>query len=404
MLNLDRHPYFTKYADEQSGVVSYILTEHVAALQQSFYFSQPSVTEDGKYLWIMCANPPARYRTLAVVSLDCENPFIRHFPHASPSGSCNLPCITPAGDGCYFGIDNAVYKVDVEGAVTKVLEVPLSHFKQRPIERLFTHASVSCDNKYIALDMGVSDKTYVGIGCLETGEVKLLNKFGRMYDHALFSPTDPELILIDQDWWIDSQSGEYFPIDNRMWLLNTKGDRFEPLIPTMFYGRDGSEMAHDYWSRDGYVCWSDYHHGAYECDLKTKVPTLVWRRPICHSHTSADRQLFVGDQSPYTWAKKPCQVLFYDRATNKEIPIFSALPCPAEFDRFYHQDPHPQFCANDSVVVCTTTVFGGRIDVAITPVAPLLEKCRSEGTSIPDTEYVPAPVAGWVANMKKPFQ
>ena len=97
MINLDKHPYFTKYTDPKSGVVSYVLTERVGSLQQHFYFSEKSVTNDGKYLWIRCANPPSWFQTLAVVSLDADNPFIRHFPHAGIFGG--NPIITPEQDG-----------------------------------------------------------------------------------------------------------------------------------------------------------------------------------------------------------------------------------------------------------------------------------------------------------------
>ena len=110
MFDLSKHPYFTPYTDPKSGIVSYILTEKVAPLQRQFYFAQPSVTADGKYLWFLCFNPPARYMTLGVLSLDPENPFIKNFPYAAPQGG--NPCVTPEGDGVYFGVGNIVCKLD----------------------------------------------------------------------------------------------------------------------------------------------------------------------------------------------------------------------------------------------------------------------------------------------------
>ena len=83
MYDLSKHPYFTEYTDEKSGVKSYVLTERVAELQQQLYFTQQSVTPDGKYLWVVCSFPPAKYHSMALVSLDPENPFMRHFPHAA---------------------------------------------------------------------------------------------------------------------------------------------------------------------------------------------------------------------------------------------------------------------------------------------------------------------------------
>ena len=383
MFDLSKHPYFEKYTDPASGVESYILTKRIATVQQHFYFSQGSVTADGKYLWIRCSFPPARHQSLAVVSLDPDNPFIRHFPHAAIEHcNGNLPCLTPEEDGAIFAIMDTVYKVDLSGTVTKLVSLDPDFVRNRSVERMFTHASISCDGQYIALDTRIADKYYLCLGNLKTGEVNVINNFGRCYNHGLFSPAKPDILLIDQDWWRDYHTGEYFPIDNRMWLVNTAGTYFEPVIPNMFYSRDGTSIAHDFWSGDGLLCWNDYCKGSFECDIDTKAITHVWKRPLCHAHASHDRQLWCADQSPYSWTQTPCRVLFYDRATNREIDIFPAMPIPTIPRSAYHLDPHPQFAAMDSCIVSTTTVLDGQADVAITPVAPLLELCRTKGTPV----------------------
>ena len=110
--------------------------------------------------------------------------------------------------------------------------------------------------------------------------------------------------------------------------------------------------------------------------------------------------MFVGDQTPYTWVTKPCQTLFYDRETNKEIEIFSSLPCPTSGRDYYHCDPHPQFCAKDSLIVSSTTVNGGTVDVAITPVEPLLQKCRSNGTVVVERPTEGPDHSSWVDDIK----
>lgn len=389
MIDLENHPYFTKYTDPQSGVESYILTEKVAGMYQHFYFSESSVTEDGKYLWICCSNPPAPFKTLAVVSLDPENPFIRHFPQAGIT--LGNPHITPEQDGVYYPDGNSIYKVDLNGNVSKIFQVAPTFLHGRTVDRLTTHSTVSCDGKYMLLDMLVGGVYYVMRIELATGAYKILNNFGRCYDHAQFCPTRPNLFLIDQDWWRDYHSGEYFCIDNRIWLMNTEGTYFEPLLPNTFYGRNGTSIAHDFWSEDGYLCWVDYHLGTYECNIDTRQTTYVWKRPICHCHTSPDRKLWVGDQSPYQWSEKPCEVLFYDRETNREIPIFSAMPEPKVPRGKYHHDPHPQFVCGGKYIVTTTTVQAETTTVSITPVEPLLEKCRRNGREILDVPATPGP-------------
>lgn len=394
-MQLENHPYFTKFTDPQSGVESYLLTEKIAGMYQHFYFSESSVTKDGKYLWIRCTYPPSWFVTLAVVSLDPENPFIRHFPHAGVYGE--LPCITPEQDGVYYPNNDSIYKVDLMGNVTKVFQLDPDFVKNRPIQKLTTHSTVSCDGKYMILDMQVGGVYYVMRVELATGAYKVLNNFGRTYNHAQFCPTRPDLFLIDQDWWRDYHSGEYFCIDNRIWLMNIEGTRFEPLVPSAFYGRDGSEICHDFWSEDGYLCWVDYSQGTYECDIDTRQIQHVWKRPICHCHTSPDRMLWVGDQSPYAWKERPCQILFYDRQTNKEIPVFSAMPEPPVYRGQYHVDPHPQFVCDGQYIVSTATVEVDTATVAITPVAPLLEKCRENGQEILEVPPVPGPNE-WLLN------
>jgi len=383
MLNLDKHPYFKAYVDEKSGVKSYLLTEKVAQLQQHFYFTDSSLTEDGKFLWFRCLNAPAQSVHLAVLSMDAENPFIRSFPGAATTGSGGLPSIIPGTHDVIFGSGAAVYKINPEGEITQFFTLDPEFVHNRPVEKVFTHASLSCDGKYMVLDMMVGGKWYVGLGDLKTGEIKILNNFGRCYNHAMFSPVNPELFLIDQDWWRDYHTGEYFPIDNRMWLMNTSGTRFEPLLNSSWYGHDGSYISHDFWSKDGKICWVDYAKGAFECDVDTKEVTHVWKRPMCHCHTTPDRRFWCADQNPYEWDNTPCQMLFYDRETAQEIEVFSALPAPkVKRGGAYHLDPHPSFTADGAYIISTTTVLNRDVDVAITPVAPLIDLCHEKGTVI----------------------
>lgn len=376
MLDLERHPFFKPYVDPKTGIKSFFLTEKVAELQQHFYFCNTSLSSDGKYLWIRCLNPPAQFIHLAVVSMDPDDPFIRSFPGAGSSG--NLPGLWK--DKALFGVENSVYSIDIEGKIEKLITLDNEFLKNRRVNSMFTHASVSCDGRTIALDMQIGGNTYIAAGDLLTGEVKHLNNFGRLYNHAMFSPVDPELMIIDQDWWRDYHSGEYFCIDNRIWLMDTNRTRFEPLIQRSWYGRDGHEIAHDFWAKDGTVCWADYPNGAYECDIETRDVVHVWRRPVCHCHTTSDRKFWVADQTPYAWKERPCQVLFYDRETNKEIEIFSALPNPkVERGGCYHLDPHPAFTDDDKYIISTVSLLDGSADVAITPVEPIIDLCREKG-------------------------
>ena len=141
----------------------------------------------------------------------------------------------------------------------------------------------------------------------------------------------------------------------------------------------------------------DYSLGAYECDVDTRKVTHVWKRPICHCHANHDRTLWVGDQTPYNWKNEPCKVLFYDRGTNQELPIFSALPEPPVERGKYHVDPHPQFVCGGKYVAATVTVGVETATVSLTPVKPLLENCRKNGREILEAPPTPGP-SEWILN------
>ncbi len=381
MMNLKEHLFFTEYADPKTGIKSYILKERVADVQKHFYFTNTSVTEDGKFLWILCATPPAKIHTFAIVSLDAQNPYIKHFLAAGYSGVGNIPGIFPGTHDLIFAEGRSLYKVTENGEITRLYTLPDEIVKRREIERVFTHASFSCDKKKLVLDVHIANKTYVGFYDFETKETEFIDEvFVPFHNHAQFSTKDPNLLILDQEGWTDPVSGEHGYFKNRTWLLDTKGTRFEPLIQSSWFCRDGSKYCHDFWSKDGYICFNDYDRGAFECDDLTRELTCVWNRPICHTHTNYDRSLWVADESPYHWKETPCKVLLYDRETKKEIEIFSGLPYHG-IDPFreFHIDPHPAFTDDGEYIVSTTTVLDGRIDVAITPVKEALEICRKNG-------------------------
>ena len=77
MAELADSKLFTPWADPETGVTVYIMTEKVAPVQQSFYFVNEGLSGDGRYLWFYCAFPPsgsnASGRTLGVAdSLGCR--------------------------------------------------------------------------------------------------------------------------------------------------------------------------------------------------------------------------------------------------------------------------------------------------------------------------------------------
>ena len=375
MYDLSRHPYFEEYTDPKSGVKSYILKKRVASIQQSLYFTHNGgITTDGKYMWFRCAEWPSRTIRYALLSLDPDNPFIRVLNNVTFDTTLLNPI--PGTDKALYGARNEVYEVDITGKTRKVLELSEDFIHGRWMEWLSTHLSINSTGELIALDMYIGGKSYMAIGNYKTGEIKHIAKFERHHNHAQFSPTDPKLFILDQDWVKDPVSGERFDVDQRIWLMDTDATRLEPIDPGNWFRHNNSIYCHDFWSQDGWICWPDLLEYVYEYNVYTGEKNVVWKRSVCHAHT-LDRRLWVADATPYGW--NPCNVVFFDRECAREINIFTDMPKPKYPQSAYHLDPHPAFSPDGSFIVSTTTVNGGEIDIAITPVAPLTARCKESG-------------------------
>ena len=372
--NLSEHPYFVRWTDPETGVPSYILAERVAPHQQSFYFTNRSLSADGRYLWFYAAFPPGPQKTLGVLSMDSQAPFVRHYPAAQFDDASPMVALVgdPRGPGCYLTMKNKVFFQPLEGEPQVVCTLDETWINGRTLGHLATHLTLSADRRYFLLDGKIGNHWWVGLGDTQTGEVEVLKEFGRNYNHAQFSPVNPGLFSIAQDWWIDGISGERFPFDLRIWLMSINGNLFEPLRGGDYFGH-GTQACHEWWADDGTMCWTDYEQGVFEATVEDRTAVKVWQGPLCHSHCDPTRRYYCADESPYKWAKQPCKVLFYDRTIGKEIAIASGLPQPPYPRNAYHIDPHPQFSADGQYVIYTTTVFG-KVDVALTRVEDVLAR------------------------------
>ena len=364
--DLRRHPYFESWTDPESGVESFILNERVAPLQQSFYFTNPSISQDEKWLWFYTAFPPSPHKFLGAVSLDPDTPDKRLFLQAGFSSVS--PMVAPQGDAIFLCMGPSVWKLELDGSLQRICTLSSEYINNRSLRRLATHLSLSADGCYFLLDGEVGNHWFVGVGDVQTGEVRIIKEFIHHFNHAQFSPVDPRTFLIAQDWFLDKVTGKRFPFDHRTWLMNADGSEFCALTPE--YQPRGHEDCHEWWSNDGKVCYVNYAAGAYEIDLATRQHHHVWKQALCHAHCSGDSRYWCADQTPYRWDESGCQVQFFDRQTEKQVNIISRQPQPPYLRGDYHIDPHPQFSPRDTWVVHTTTVRG-LVDVALTPTAPL---------------------------------
>lgn len=359
----ERHPRFERWTDPQSGVESFILTTDLAPIQQSFYFTNPSMSADERWLWIYCSHAPNPQRTLAVVSLDPARPLVRHFPGAGFTAASPMVATSEVEPGCYFCCGASVWFQPVEGEARVICTLSPDYMAGRPLKRLATHLTTSADGRSFLLDGEVGNHWFVGVGDRETGAVRVIKEFAINHNHAQFSPIDPEQFLIAHDHTVDATTGRNLHFDTRIWLMNTRDTVYEPLTPHR-YCKPYDGISHEWWSRDGKICYVDYQAGVYELDVESRQHTHVWKRPLCHAHCDSTRRFWCADESPYRWPAETCQVLSYDRVTGQTCQIVSAMPAPAGGRNAYHIDPHPQFSPSDRWIIYTTTVRG-RPEVAV---------------------------------------
>ncbi|HSI83246.1 MAG: hypothetical protein ACAI35_12950 [Candidatus Methylacidiphilales bacterium] len=364
-----------KWTDPVSGVESYLLSsQRVAPLQQSFYFVNPSLTHDGRYYWFYCGFPPAgnanQGRSLAVV--DFHQGEIHHFPETGFSDAS--PLVDPDTGECYWCTGVEIYKRRPEPDAAPVLvnRLPDEIVRNRRPWRLATHLTFSADRKAVNLDVEIGSEWYIGHAPLNGSRFQLWQRMERCYNHAQYSPADPDLQLIAQDSSVHPITGESENYPNRMWLIR-RGTEAKPLYPEPIgNGLDARAMhGHEWWGRDGrHVWYIHYGQGVERYSLEKKTLELVWPYDtLSHAHSNAEENCLVADSVPSDPSKH--KVLFRNLQTGCEVAIVSLLPPVDPALRRYHVHPHPQFCMNDELIAYTTTVRGV-VDVAFVSVAHLL--------------------------------
>jgi hypothetical protein len=367
-LHPESSPLFTPWVDPASGVRSWILTERAAPWQQSFYFTNNPITDDGRWLWLYSSYPPSPH-VLGVV--DLAEQTVAAF--ADTAFEAESPWVDPSTGEVFWAHPGGVFRRR-PGPGQPVVEVATlddTVTGGRDVRRLSTHLTRSADGELLNVDLWAGNRWHVGVVHLDSGLLDVWFSADRRFQHSQFHPTEPRRLLLAQDYWHDDATGERQHWQNRIWVLDEGVDPV-PLFP------DDDERVqvqfHEWWSADGVgVFYVDVGWGTGYVDLAADAERrTVWPGGTCHSHASVDGALLVGDINTYRWDAEPVRVAFYDTANGRETNIVSDWPAPpARASMGYHPDPHPRFILDDEFVVYTTTVLGG-LDLALTRVDELV--------------------------------
>lgn len=378
ILRPEESPLFTRWRDPSSGIESLILTAGDAPLRQSFYYTNPSFSDDGRFLWIYFAFPPAgngnQGRSLAVV--DFQSQEVRHYPETGFLDAS--PAVDTSTGEVYWCTGLEIWK---RGPLAGDAPVLVNRFPQelargRRPWRLATHLTFSADRRSLNIDTEIGNQWFAGHAPLDGGDVVIWREFDRCYNHGQFSPRAPDLQLINQDSSVDPITGVSANYENRMWLLRCDGHAAPIFADAAVSG--AAKHGHEWWSADGrHVWYIHYGRGVMRVDPFRAAPEseCMWASDtVSHAHADATETLVVADCQPGP-ATGISTVIFHNRTTGRDVAIVSQLPYPPDELRRYHVHPHAQFCLGDRYI-CYTTTMRGRIDVALVPVAELVALTR----------------------------
>ena len=128
MQKFKKSKMFREYTDPQSGVVSYVLDLPSIPHTQSFYFTNPSATDDGRYVWVYVAFPPAGNatfgRSLAVI--DTELDTFNHYPETMFHDAS--PIVDTKTGVIYFANGSGIWKRSPNPKDKVQLVAPLPDF------------------------------------------------------------------------------------------------------------------------------------------------------------------------------------------------------------------------------------------------------------------------------------
>jgi hypothetical protein len=371
--------HFQKWTDPESGVVSYVLKTRVAQQQQSFYFVNRSMTNDGRFLLFSCINPPSNTRTMGVVDFKKDEVY-------------TYPRINSFVASPYLDIDTAdLYWTTNRGLFQHSL---LSHCKctiekisgipecfpeaQYRFYHLACHLVPNASKTKFFLDARVDNEFIYGDIDIATGNYTEWGRTDFMFNHAQFNPTDDDMVFVCKEFWNDVITGELYTIPTdpngvfeRLWLWK-RGEEPRLIAPI-----DGGKATHEWWSSDGkslYYCTYP-NYGIARYNLDTEQSTMITTIRATHAHGTSNDKYFVFDQHIGDFYRGCAwKVFFYNSVTDKSATIVSHSPKynEPEDPSTWHPDPHPNFVCNDTYIVSTLNIDGA-MNLLVTPVAPLIQ-------------------------------
>ncbi len=357
---------FHKYVEPTTGVVSYILDSAFPGHNhQSLYFTQKSMTDDGRFLvFNISGNKLKNYKHLAVYDFKLEKAI-------RIANTGKIPYLDVKTAQLYYVTEKGVIRHDLRENPKEaklITPMPEEIKKLGKVNWYCTHPTLTHDRKKVFLDIYVSSARCVqGLLDLETGKFDKWGETDFYINHGQIHPFRNDLALCAWEGLKGRKVNGVYP---RLWLLEPGGKR------TMIPPAINNYATHEYWTEDGkgfYYCSKGVHYH----DLATGKQRTVVPMPAAHAVLSADNSFAAFDQSVDTWYRGcSWSVGFYNIKTGKGFYFYPKLEAynTIENQSKLHPDPHPQFVCNDKYIISTVNLGSGLMSLAITPVDQLLER------------------------------
>ena len=388
---LDKSKHFRKYVNS-NGIVSYVLQTHLTKYQLSMYYTNPSVTDDGRYIWFWLSDNGGNY-TIALFDVDKDE--VRRYKKMKITSSSSYVDVKtgevywvkpPVGQRFIGDFYDVVKRGPLsDDKIVKVAGIPHFVDDSSSPRQIVTHLSPTADRSGFAFDSGnypTNNKTYVGVVPINGEKPKLWAVLDRRYNHAQMHPIYNDVMLVAQDYFKD-QTGYYgpsdirIPIDNRMWIVYSDGT-VNPVFPKP------NNIYHEWWDASGKYLWyidKDGNRGgkgvcriAFNYKERTfGEPKLIWPDALSHASSSKSGIYLVADHGYKQWEKTDSvRVSFFNIKTQREIDIVSKLPYSG-----MQNHPHPHFAMNDKII-CYTFSEPGANTFALTFTKPLIYASEKE--------------------------
>lgn len=378
--------HFTQRMNE-NGVRYWVLSTRIAPVQQTFYFVNSGMSEDGRYFWFYCAFPPAEGHSLGVVDFLTDE--VHYFPETRGSGWM----VDPETGCVYWGCSQGIFmrSPHPQDRAQRIAYLPEEAARARAREA-GTHLTFTPDRREILADIQTSQGSIIGTFSVKDGSFTQWyhTQQGVPYNHAQLCPTDGDYCMCAHEFSYNPKTGknERPPLTEegiypRLQLIRRNGER-EMRTPYK------NAATHEWWAADGNSIYYCSHNSIVQDRLGAHEPEVICHIPIeggngtWHAHCSRDGQYFVVDGSyPYGgldwWRGCPSTVRFWNHQSQKLIDVVTYNPVvegwTPERPSIYHIDPHPRFAADDQWITFTTTVCG-RVDAAVAQTKQLMELSR----------------------------